>query len=211
MVFLAALGAIALVALAYVAFKLVIVFNACCDVSTGMTPTLKTDAFKDDVVWITGASSGIGRCMALLLASRGAKLIFSSRRKDALEEVVKECRTLNPDVSVRILVLDLNDSTESCKKRLRGASEGPINFLINNGGVSTRVLANGIIHGSGSICLTQVDYLAHVTITKTLLSGSSPPARIINVGSIAGKMGVPVRTAYCGAKHAYKDTWMPCG
>jgi short-subunit dehydrogenase len=47
-----------------------------------------------------------------------------------------------------------------------------------------------------------VDYLAHVAITKALMATPSPPSKIINIGSVASKVGIPVRTAYCGAKHA---------
>lgn len=198
MMFLAVLGGLTLAFFAYALAKLLFAFYSHCDAATAITPTLKPNAFADQTVWISGASSGIGKEMAFILATRKVTLILSSRRKEILQLVAQECRGLGAK-DVRILPLDLNDSTAALQAKAEKV--GKVDVLINNGGVSTRVLAE---ESSVQVdeYLTQVDYLAHVAITKTLMKSSSPPSRIINIGSVASKVGLPVRTAYCGAKHA---------
>eukprot|EP00540_Astrosyne_radiata_P004862 CAMPEP_0116853788 /NCGR_PEP_ID=MMETSP0418-20121206/18152_1 /TAXON_ID=1158023 /ORGANISM="Astrosyne radiata, Strain 13vi08-1A" /LENGTH=268 /DNA_ID=CAMNT_0004486319 /DNA_START=147 /DNA_END=953 /DNA_ORIENTATION=- len=144
--------------------------------------------------------------MALLLAERGARLILSSRKKESLESVASECRKRNEKVEIKVLVLDLNekDLLESkAKEAMKAFRDGPIDVLINNGGVSTRVMARDASVDVDQY-LTQVDYLSHVELTKQVLGSmaTNPHARIVNMASITGKVGVPTRTAYCGAKHA---------
>ena len=174
------------------------------DLTTAVTPKLPQDAFKNQTAWITGSSSGIGKEMALILAGRGANLILSARRKAALEEVANLCRARNPKCQVKVLVLDLNN-----RESLPGKAEealsmfDKIDLLVNNGGVSTRVMAREAPIDVDEY-LAQVDYLAHVALVKKVLPTmeNNPDARIINTLSVASKIGVPVRTAYCGAKHA---------
>ena len=185
--------------------QLIVALINSCDFFSALTPVLPKDAFKDKIVWISGASSGIGREMTLILAKQGAKLIISARNKDGLEQVAKECQEINPNADINILPLDL---ASDCNVLVELAKEalglfGRIDVLINNGGVSTRVMArdSGI---SVDQYITQVDYLAHVAVTKTILPVMEglKEARIINIGSVASKIGAPARTAYCGAKHA---------
>lgn len=170
-----------------------------------MTPLLPKGAFSGLVVWITGASSGIGKEMALMLAERGARLVLSSRRKESLEKVAEECRKHNSDAQVKIVVLDLNDMPSLASKAKEAAESfgEAVDVMINNGGVGTRAVARESSVGVDEY-LIQVDYLSHVCLTKSVLPGmeQKSDARIINMGSIASKMGVPARTAYCGAKHA---------
>lgn len=197
MLFLAIVGAVALAFLAFAFANLLWALVSQCDVATARTPTLAANAFSNQVVWITGASSGIGKEMALILATRGATLILSSRRKEALESVAQKCRGMG--AVVRVLPLDLNSDSSKLKEIAKQA--GPVDVLINNGGVSTHVLAmESSVQVDEYLC--RVDYMAHVCITKTLLQSSTPPSRIICIGSVASKVGLPVRTAYCGAKHA---------
>jgi short-subunit dehydrogenase len=117
---------------------------------------------------------------------------------EALQEVAKICETLG-GADVRILPLDLNASSKDLQARVQEV--GRVDVMINNGGASTRVLAKDSSTDVDEY-ITQVDYLAHVAITKALMKSPSPPSHIINMGSVASKLGIPVRTAYCGAKHA---------
>ena len=196
--FLALVGGASLLFVTYAVAQLALALYSKCDAATARTPKLRGDAFANQIVWITGASSGIGKCMALLLAPRGATLILSSRRKEALDVVAKECKELGAS-NVRILPLDLSDGADVLQAKAKEV--GRVDVLINNGGATTRVLAKeSSVEVDQYIC--QVDYLAHVAITKALVASSSPPLRIINIGSVASKVGIPVRTAYCGAKHA---------
>jgi short-subunit dehydrogenase len=190
----------------YGALQLLVGLVHSCDFWSALTPALPNDGFRDKVVWITGASSGLGREMALVLAERGgAKLILSARSKEGLERVAEECQERNPMVDIKILPLDLAWNSERLVDLAQQALGhfGRIDVLVNNGGVSTRVLAREAASGVDEY-LCQVDYLAQVALTKAVLPNMEAldEARIINIGSVAGKIGVPVRTAYCGAKHA---------
>ena len=90
------------------------------------------------IVWITGASSGIGAALAKIYADRGEKLILSSRRVDALERVKSECQ--NPE-NIKILPIDLSDF-DAAPAGVQKAFDffGRIDVLINNAGVSQRSL-----------------------------------------------------------------------
>ena len=103
-------------------------------------PGIKKNLMKTDknVVWITGASSGIGAALAHHYAQKGARLILSSRRTSALEKVKSECA--NTDY-IKILPLDLNDY-DTAGDIVQKAVDffGKVDVLINNAGVSQRSL-----------------------------------------------------------------------
>ena len=91
-------------------------------------------SFSDKIVWITGASSGIGEALAIELSNQNAKLILSSRKKEGLELVKNECK--NPD-AVKIVTLDLEDYNNLQSKANEAiAAFGRIDILVNNGAVS---------------------------------------------------------------------------
>ena len=157
------------------------------------------------VVWITGASSGIGRALALEYAKQGSQLILSSRREAELQEVKQHCehQGLNSQ-DILVLPLDVTQHNEmESKSRLANEFKGRIDLLINNAGVSQR-----------STCLEtemktyrrlfEVDVFGQIALTKAVLpimikQGSG---HIAITASVAGKIGVPYRTGYCAVKHA---------
>lgn len=150
------------------------------------------------IIWITGASSGIGKGLALALAKKGCKLILSGRNVAELEKVKAECP------QSEILPFDLADyklASEHVSKAL--SFFGHIDILINNGGVSQRSL---LIETDieVDVKLMQVDYLGTVALTKALLPHfvNRKSGRFVVVTSIMGKFGSPYRSGYCGAKHA---------
>ncbi|MBU2938754.1 SDR family oxidoreductase [Lacinutrix sp. C3R15] len=157
--------------------------------------------FKNKVVWITGASSGIGKSLAITLSKENCKLILSSRRKEALMAVKALCNT--PE-NVVVLPLDLAE-TDS----LAGITEiaiscfGKIDLLINNGGISQR---SPIIDTTIAVDrkLMEVDYLGTVALSKALLPHfvANKSGHYVVVSSLMGKFSSPFRSAYCGAKHA---------
>jgi short-subunit dehydrogenase len=153
------------------------------------------------IVWITGASSGIGEELAYQLSRRGAKLILSARRESELERVRKACAS--PDLH-RILTLDLADvdgMPETVTKAL--ALFGKVDILVNNGGVSQRGLVMDIPIDVDRR-LFEVDFFGTIALTKALLPAmvESHSGYIVNIASVAGKVGPPFRSTYAAAKHA---------
>jgi short-subunit dehydrogenase len=157
--------------------------------------------FSGKIVWITGASSGIGRELAVQLSALGARLILSSRRPEALEQVRELCS--NPDQHV-VLALDLVAIEElaACVERAWQLSGG-VDILINNGGISQRSLA---LETSLEVDrrIMEVDYFGTVALTKLVVPRmiERGQGHIVTVSSVAGKVGSPLRSAYSGAKHA---------
>lgn len=158
--------------------------------------------FRDKVVWITGASSGIGEALAYALHEQGAKLILSSRRKEKLEKVKKNCSGDNSDI--HILTLDLAEIDSLDQKAQQALSiYGHIDYLFNNGGVSQRSQAVNTdmkvvqevmnINFFGSVALT------HAVLPSMIKRGSG---HIIVTSSVMGKFGTRLRSTYAASKHA---------
>ena len=157
--------------------------------------------FKNKVIWITGASSGIGKGLALQLSHYDCKLILSSRRAEALESVRNICQ--HPE-NIAVLPFDLSDF-ENMKPIVQKAIElfGTIDILINNGGISQRSL---VIDTDISVDkkLMEVDYLGTVGLSKAILPHfvQKQSGHFVTVSSLMGKFSSPYRSGYCGAKHA---------
>ncbi|OBX24914.1 SDR family oxidoreductase [Gelidibacter algens] len=157
--------------------------------------------FNNKVIWITGASSGIGKALALALSQHNCQLILSSRRKEALEAVKLQCK--NPE-QVAVLPFDLADY-ENLKPIALEAIQifGTVDILINNGGISQRSL---VIDTDISVDkkLINVDYLGPVALSKALLPHfvKRQSGHFVTVTSLMGKFSSPYRSGYCGAKHA---------
>lgn len=98
------------------------------------------NVFKDKIVWITGASSGIGEALAKAFAMQGAKLVLSARRMEELERVMKECNLSNENCLILPLDLQNLENLETLTKTVI-AKFSRIDVLINNGGISQRSLA----------------------------------------------------------------------
>lgn len=157
--------------------------------------------FTDKVIWITGASSGIGKALVLELSKQPCKLILSSRREQVLEDVKNECE--HPE-NIQILTLDLADYQNMKTIADKAISLfGKVDVLINNGGISQRSL---IIDTDIEVDkkLMEVDYLGTVALSKALLPHfiEQQTGHFVTVTSLMGKFSSPYRSAYCGAKHA---------
>lgn len=155
--------------------------------------------FDNRVVWITGASSGIGEALARALLQQGAWVVLSGRRADALQAVAA-------DAPQRSLVLPFESTDYAALAGLveqAWAWQGRIDCLINNAGISQRSLA---LDTQFEVYrqLMEVDYLAPVALTQALLPHmvARGSGQLAVVSSVAGKVGAPLRTGYCGAKHA---------
>ncbi len=157
--------------------------------------------FKDKIIWITGASSGIGEYLVYALAEQGAKLIISSRKEPELERVKGNC----PEGStVMIQPLDVADF-----ERIPQVTElileefGMIHILINNAGISHRdTVRNTQLDVFQK--LMDVNYFGTVALTKAVLPIMKQQqfGHIVTTSSVLGKMGVPWRSGYCASKHA---------
>ena len=152
------------------------------------------------IIWITGASSGIGEALAYALASKQARLILSGRNLEALAQVKEKCNT--PDVVVLPFDLSHFDASKSTVSKALQFF-GSIDILINNGGISQRSL---IAETDFEVDkkLIEVDYLGTVALTKALLPHfmQRKKGHFVTVTSLMGKFGSPYRSGYCGAKHA---------
>jgi len=200
------IGALACPFIVIAVTKVGVAFRSSCDSRTARA-TLSPTAFAGKVVWITGASSGIGKELAVQLARQGARLILSARRADALEDVVKELAQslAQSGGEARALPLDLADlDALPGKADAAIAMFGGVDVLVNNGGYSSRALAQDTEGIKEEDAMMKVNFLSYVALAKAVAPSmrARKGGHIINVSSIAGKVGVPLRTMYCAAKHA---------
>jgi len=158
-----------------------------------------SNAFTGKVVWITGASSGIGRGLAEEFSALGARVILSARREGVLQQVKASLPT-----ECVVLPLDLEELAtidSKCKEAL--AAFGHIDILVNNGGISTRALARESPLEVDER-LMRLNFIAQVAITKGVLPAmiARKSGHIVNISSVAGKLGANLRSAYCASKFA---------
>jgi short-subunit dehydrogenase len=162
-----------------------------------------TKKITGKVIWLTGASSGIGEALAYELSKRGAKLILSARRKEELERVKGNCnRDTQPNV--RVLPLDL-EKPDTLKLSTEAAVQifGTVDILINNGGIGQRsLLAQTSLEVDRR--LMEVNYFGAIALTKYLLPHyiKRKAGHFVNVSSLTGKFGTPYRSGYAASKHA---------
>jgi len=157
--------------------------------------------FQNKVIWITGASSGIGRALAIELSNQDALLIISARSKVALEVVKKSCK--NPS-NVWVLPQDLEVHSSFVKITATAIQIfGRIDILVNNGGISQRSLA---IETNISVDkrIMEVNYTGTVALTKTILPHfiENKKGQFVVTTSMVGLIGTPLRSSYAASKHA---------
>ena len=153
------------------------------------------------IVVITGASSGIGRALALEFAARGAKLVLGARRTERLRELEQ----LLPETEILSVQTDVS-SEEDCRNLIEQAVErfGRIDVLINNAGISMRALFEEV-DLSVIRQLMDVNFWGTVYCTKYALPYVlQAKGSIVGVISIAGYVGLPGRTGYSASKYAIR-------
>jgi dehydrogenase/reductase SDR family member 7B len=155
--------------------------------------------FKGKTAWVTGASSGIGESVARLLGERGAAVILSGRRLDALAAVARDLP--GESLVLAFEATDLDALPGIVERAL--AWRGGVDLLFNNAGVSQRSLA---VDTDFEVYrrIMEIDYFAPVRLTTLVLPHmvERRSGYLAVVSSVAGKVGVPLRTGYCSAKHA---------
>lgn len=157
---------------------------------------------QNKIVWITGASSGIGEAVTYRMHQLGAKLIISSRKGEALYKVKANCKG-NP-LDIHVLPLDL-ENTESLPDAAAAAQKiyGHIDMIIHSGGVSQRSLA---IETDLKVAqrIMDINFWGAVVLTQSVLPGmiSRNSGHILVISSLVGKFGTKFRSAYSASKHA---------
>lgn len=153
------------------------------------------------VIWVTGASSGIGEATALKFAKAGYRVILSSRNSLALEEV--KAKISNADLCA-ILPLDLADSSHFENKAKEAiAFFGQVDILLHNGGISQRSLASETSLEVDRK-LMEVNFFGTIALTKAILPHfvARKEGHFGVVTSLVGKFGSPYRSSYAASKHA---------
>jgi dehydrogenase/reductase SDR family member 7B len=158
--------------------------------------------YKDKVVWITGASSGIGEALAYELARQQAITILSSNQSEELESVKKNYDKIGGTSFIQFLDITEIEKMEIITKSLI-KKFGRIDVLINNAGISQRALALGTPLDIDRKIM-EIDYFGTIALTKTVLPHMirANSGYIAVTSSISGKFGFPLRSAYSAAKHA---------
>jgi len=156
---------------------------------------------KDKVVVITGASSGIGRALALEFASKGSKLVLGARRTEKLKEIEKEL----PGSEIETVQTDVSRE-EDCKNLIEKAISrfGRVDVLINNAGISMRALFEDV-DLEVLRKLMDVNFWGAVYCTRYALSHLlKTRGSLVGVISVAGHVGLPGRTGYSASKFALR-------
>ncbi len=159
--------------------------------------------FENKIIWITGASNGIGEALAKRFAAEKPRLILSSRRSGQLERVRDEIRQTHP-IDISILPFDLASPEEVIEAPARAATiYGHVDILVNNGGISQRSMA---VDTDMQVYrqLMEVNFFSAISLTKGLLPDmiKRKSGHIVTISSVLGKYGSPWRTGYSASKHA---------
>jgi short-subunit dehydrogenase len=159
-------------------------------------------AFAGHSIIITGASEGIGRALARVLAPQQPRLALAARERSRLDSIADECRDLG--ASVRVQVTDVTEP-EACQALIEdtAAEFGAIDVLVLNAGGTMWTRFDRIEEPSIFETMMRLNYLGSVHPTLYALPHlKRSRGRIVAVSSVAGLVGVPERTAYAASKHA---------
>jgi short-subunit dehydrogenase len=162
----------------------------------------KTSFFLENVAIITGASTGIGRELALQLADQGAWLALAARNTEKLEEVAAECRQRRGKALV--VPTDVIDPCQ-CAKLIEQtvAAYGRIDTLVNNAGIGMRARLDELQDLGVIEQIMRVNYLGSVYCTYYALPHlKKTHGRIVGIASASGKWGLPKVSGYAASKHA---------
>ncbi|MFQ5349692.1 MAG: SDR family oxidoreductase [Thermoanaerobaculia bacterium] len=157
--------------------------------------------WQEKVVWITGASSGIGEAVAREVGRRGARLVLSARRRERLEALRRE---IGESERHAVVPLDLADTAAiPAVVEAALAHAGHIDVMVHNAGISQRAL---VIDTALAVDrhLLEVNFFGTVALTKALLPAmlEAGGGRFVVVTSLVGKIGTPLRSGYAASKHA---------
>jgi len=153
----------------------------------------------NNIVWITGASSGIGEAMAKEWASRGARLILSARNSERLERVNVACGGGH-----LVLPMDMEDASgfeAACEQAWSWL--GRVDIVVHNAGISQRSrveeVTDEVLDRIMEVNFMGAVRLARLQLVRFQQQGSG---HFVVISSLSGKFGVPYRSVYCASKHA---------
>jgi dehydrogenase/reductase SDR family protein 7B len=158
--------------------------------------------FKGKVVWVTGASSGIGEALVKAFSERGAIVIASSNQPSELERVISNCtRSGGEIISAPFDLSDTSGINEIVAAQI--AKTGTIDFLINIGGISQRATIEETPLWLDRKIM-EINYFGTIALTKAVLPYmiSQGSGHILATSSISGRFGFPLRSAYSASKQA---------
>lgn len=157
-------------------------------------------SFANQAVWITGASSGVGEGLAVAFAEAGAKVVLSARRSDELERVLGRL----PGSGHLLLPMDVTDMA-ALPARIATVRErfGRIDMLVCNAGISqrSRFAESGLDIFRAIIEVNLMGPAAHIHGVLPVMREQGG-GHVVVTSSVAGKFGIPNRSAYCASKHA---------
>lgn len=158
--------------------------------------------FDDKVVWITGASSGIGAEIANQISNYQVKLILTARSEKELMQVKEKCE--KKGIPVHLIILDQSVPDNLAEKAREAiAIYGRVDIFFNNGGITQRSLVHETpIEVDRKVM--EIDYFSGIIMTKELLPVmlKNGFGHFVATSSLAGRFGFPLRSAYSAAKHA---------
>lgn len=156
---------------------------------------------KQKIIWITGASSGIGKSLAIELSKLDTKLILSSRNEGTLNDVKNQC---DHSENIAILPIDLEKYDDFDKTVATAISLfGKIDILVNNGGISQRALTIDTDLNVDKRIM-DINFMGTLALTKALLPHfiANNSGHYVTVTSVVGKVATPLRSTYSASKHA---------
>lgn len=158
--------------------------------------------FNDKVIWITGASSGIGAALVNELSRYHVKLIISSRREKELIQLKEKCSLFPAEIVVLPFDLSVIDSFENVVE-IAMSKFGKVDILFNNGGVSQRSYANETPL-SVDRKIMEINFFANIQLSKLVLPLMIQQkfGHFVVTSSLSGKFGFYERSAYAASKHA---------
>ena len=163
----------------------------------------RSDYFRDQVIWLTGAAGGLGASISHACATLGAKMILSGRNLDKLTKLKADLEDKHGGQHAT-LQLDLTKLDELGEKS-KQAKElfGRIDQLIHNAGISQRSL----VHQTSYAVIEQImrtNYLGPTALTLQVLPEmyERRSGHIVAISSVMGLFSTPLRSGYCAAKHA---------
>ena len=157
---------------------------------------------NNKVIWITGASSGIGEALAYVCAAEGAKLVLSARRENELKRVAANCKVSLENILILPLDLEHTENIDEVTDKVVKYF-GRIDVLINNSGMGHRTMAVTTPIAIDRRVM-EVNFFGTINLTKSVgrKMVAQKSGKLVVVTSIMGKYGLPLYSTYSASKHA---------